>query len=374
MKILHINSYFDSNEVHRNFILSLKDSGIAHLVVVPNYYSKNLVIDNDKMALENVHENFCVDRNCRIPNFLRYLYPFRFLFVCMYILRHYKRSDFRFIHAHTMFTNGIVALMLYYFWGLKYVITVRNTDVNIFWKKLFYFKFIYKSILSNASRVLFLSTTYFNRNCNNFFGNEFTLRIKPKTRIIPSGIDHIWFSSIPEMKFISKELNILFVGKLVPNKNLLLVLKLASRLKEIGFYARLHVVGTGPEKVLFSKYSDVEIKFYDEIKDSNRLIGIYDSCHFLVVPSFRETFGLVYAEAIARGLPVIYTRGEGFDLQFDDGVVGFSTSPTDLDELIVNVQNILNDYTTLRLNCVTFRDKFNWNFIGKDLLEFYQSI
>lgn len=40
------------------------------------------------------------------------------------------------------------------------------------------------------------------------------------------------------------------------------------------------------------------------------------------MPSHKETFGLVYAEAMSQGLPIIYTKNQGFDGQFPDGYVG----------------------------------------------------
>jgi len=42
------------------------------------------------------------------------------------------------------------------------------------------------------------------------------------------------------------------------------------------------------------------------------------------MPSITETFGLVYAEALSQGLPVLYTRGQGFDRQFEEGEVGYA--------------------------------------------------
>ena len=38
---------------------------------------------------------------------------------------------------------------------------------------------------------------------------------------------------------------------------------------------------------------------------------IYRENDIYVMPSIIETFGLVYAEAMSQGLPVIYTRGQG---------------------------------------------------------------
>ena len=43
--------------------------------------------------------------------------------------------------------------------------------------------------------------------------------------------------------------------------------------------------------------------------------------------SLGESFGLTYAEAMSQGVPVIYSKGQGFDGQFKEGVVGYHVDP-----------------------------------------------
>jgi glycosyltransferase involved in cell wall biosynthesis len=57
------------------------------------------------------------------------------------------------------------------------------------------------------------------------------------------------------------------------------------------------------------------------------LIDIYRANDIFVMPSFTESFGLVYAEAISQGLPVVYSIGQGFDRQFPEGEVGYHADP-----------------------------------------------
>ena len=39
------------------------------------------------------------------------------------------------------------------------------------------------------------------------------------------------------------------------------------------------------------------------------------------MPSKYETFGLVYPEAMSRGIPIVYTKNQGFDKYFEDGEI-----------------------------------------------------
>ncbi len=66
---------------------------------------------------------------------------------------------------------------------------------------------------------------------------------------------------------------------------------------------------------------------YGFVGEKEKLLEIYRQCDVLVVPSFRESFGLIYVEALTQGLPVVYTKGQGFDGNFEDGHIGYSIQP-----------------------------------------------
>ena len=61
----------------------------------------------------------------------------------------------------------------------------------------------------------------------------------------------------------------------------------------------------------FTKY------FHPMGKD--KLIDLYRSADIFVMPSFTESFGLVYAEAMVRIACSLHTEGQGFDGQFNEG-------------------------------------------------------
>lgn len=64
------------------------------------------------------------------------------------------------------------------------------------------------------------------------------------------------------------------------------------------------------------------------------------------MPSFTESFGLVYAEAMSQGLPVIYSKGQGFDGQFAEGVVGYHVDAHDPEELCENIIKMTAEQST----------------------------
>ncbi len=89
------------------------------------------------------------------------------------------------------------------------------------------------------------------------------------------------------------------------------------------------------------------------------------------MPSITETFGLVYAEAMSQGLPVIYSKGQGFDQQFDNGQVGYAVNCFDINEISCRIQDILSNYNSISSNCLKNVSKFNWKKIIGDYVILY---
>lgn len=89
--------------------------------------------------------------------------------------------------------------------------------------------------------------------------------------------------------------------------------------------------------------------------------------------SKNETFGISYIEALSRGLPLIYTKNEGVDGYFDEGLIGYSVDPLNLSEIenaLMKVVERLGD-----LSSMSYREskKFNWDDISKTYFTIYQS-
>ena len=106
-------------------------------------------------------------------------------------------------------------------------------------------------------------------------------------------------------------------------------------------------------------------------KPKEELIEIYRQNDIFVMPSFTESFGLVYAEAMSQGLPVIYSRGQGFDGQFSEGEVGYSTDSHSASELAERVLQCMENLEQLSKNAITGARKFNWYDICRKYSEIY---
>ncbi len=70
--------------------------------------------------------------------------------------------------------------------------------------------------------------------------------------------------------------------------------------------------------------------------------AMYQSDIF-IMPSYFETFGRVYFEAMALGVPVICARNSGISGLFKEGREGFSVSHRDLNEITETLRVLISD-------------------------------
>lgn len=79
--------------------------------------------------------------------------------------------------------------------------------------------------------------------------------------------------------------------------------------------------------------------FRDDISD---LMAISD---VVVLPSKREGFGMVLAEAAAMEIPVVAYRCRGVEEAVEDGVTGFVIEPGEINNFVVAIQRLRDDGT-----------------------------
>ena len=89
------------------------------------------------------------------------------------------------------------------------------------------------------------------------------------------------------------------------------------------------------------------------------------------MPSILETFGLVYAEAMSQGIPIIYSKGQGFDGQFDNGIVGYAVNCFDYKDISEKIIDLYNNYQQFSEQCLSMVDKFNWSTIAQEYMKIY---
>jgi glycosyltransferase involved in cell wall biosynthesis len=106
----------------------------------------------------------------------------------------------------------------------------------------------------------------------------------------------------------------------------------------------LEIVGDGPEMArlkLMAKNDGTgeRIKFSGRLSNDETLSRMKDSDIF-AMPSTRETFGMVYLEAMSKGCITIGSRDQGIDGTIVDGRNGFLVKPGDTEELVGKISLI----------------------------------
>jgi glycosyltransferase involved in cell wall biosynthesis len=103
---------------------------------------------------------------------------------------------------------------------------------------------------------------------------------------------------------------LLFVGRLLEHKNAHLAIEATAILVERGYDVHLGIVGIGPEEERLQRQVvelglDDRVEFFSNIESQTDLWALIRGSRVLLAPSVREGFGLVVAESLALGTPVV---------------------------------------------------------------------
>ena len=261
-------------------------------------------------------------------------------------------------------------------YGIPFIAAVRDTDVNTFFRRMPHFRGMGREILKAASQIVFLSEPYRDYLVHNHVEEQYKDLVLSKAVVIPSGIDDYWFSNKGNSKTLGyrKELKVLFVGRISKRKNVLRILEALKILKNRGFDVKFTAVGPIDDEGIHQAILNEDFSKYVAPVQKEQLLAIYRKHDIFVMPSLTETFGLVYPEAMSQGLPVVYTRGQGFDRQFDDGVVGYSVHAKSADAIAAKIVAIVANYDDTSGRCVALVDKFRWDRIVKQYERVYSDI
>lgn len=278
------------------------------------------------------------------------------------------------IHSHTVFSGGYVARLLKKTYGIPYIVAVRNTDVNVFFKYMFHLRRIGVRIMQDASCVVFLSPAYREHVLSTYVPTSLQQCIREKSMVIPNGIDDFFLKNTPEPgNKVSVPLELLYAGEINSNKNLELTVQAAKLLREQGIEVRLTAVGDIQEEKYRGLLENTPFAAYFPRCPKESVLEHMRQSDIFVMPSHTETFGLVYAEAMSQGIPVLYTRGQGFDGQFPEGTVGYPVSDSDPAELAEKIRQVAENYSSLSANCLANVSRFDWHTIAKEYQHIYEN-
>lgn len=144
-----------------------------------------------------------------------------------------------------------------------------------------------------------------------------------KLRHLPHGVD----PGIIEPRY-DHDNYMLFVGRLVPEKGVETIIRLARLLPDITF----KIVGVGPAEtrlhLLSHGHENIKLLGF---KASDALKDLFRGAQAVLVPSqVEDVFPLTVLEALAAGKPVIGSHVGGIPEMIEDGRTGFLVQPTNL--------------------------------------------
>lgn len=149
-----------------------------------------------------------------------------------------------------------------------------------------------------------------------------------------------------------KAIHLIYAGRLCMEKGVLVILKALAILLNEQQQADLHlnIFGDGDEAYVKELHSYVEqkqlaqfVSFHGKVPQ-DELIKQYDSSDILLIPSlWKEPFGLVIAEGMARGLPVITSNIGGPAEIVTHNVDGILIEPGDEQALAASILQLLEN-------------------------------
>ena len=178
-----------------------------------------------------------------------------------------------------------------------------------------------------------------------------------RVAIIPNAVDTELFYPFPEQK--SQKPTMLFVGRLVPEKAPMDLLKAFSRLIFEFPEARLEIVGNGPLRNSLADYIRSQslasqVRIIPSVRD---IRPFFNRAWIFAMASILEASPNVIIEAMASGLPVVATRVGGIPELVDDGQTGLLVESGDPDRLASALKTLIVDKQKRRTMGIKAREK-----------------
>ncbi len=275
------------------------------------------------------------------------------------------QKDISVIHAQFIFPDGLIALLIKKIFNIPYIITTHQ-ELRYF--NNFLSRRIAISVLQNAYKV-----TPLNYRNYNFFKSLGINNIK----LIPLGFDNPFLRKPEANRADSNIFRIISICELIKLKNIDKVLNALSVLKT-SHNIKYTVIGTGPEmRVLKDLSFKLGVEDYVDFigyVDNKIIPDILQKHDLFVLPSFPETFGRVYFEAMASGLPVICAKNSGIYGYYPELVDKYSVQPDNSEELINNINYFIenkNQRLEIGKKLQSLVSKYTWENIAKAYKELY---
>jgi len=197
-------------------------------------------------------------------------------------------------------------------------------------------------------------------------------------RIVPNGIDVVRFRGVEPATGLPPGRRLLFVGRLDPRKGFRYAVEAFRRVHREFDDAVLVVAGDGPERAAL-------MQLPEEVRRRVSMLGVVQYADlpryhaaadvFLAPNTGGESFGVVLAEAMAAGLPVVASDIPGYREVVRNGEEGLLVPPRDPEALAGAISRLLTDQALARrLGDAGSRraERFRWEVVAAEIEDAYR--
>ena len=243
----------------------------------------------------------------------------------LYVRLRRIKANIRLVHAHYIFPQGLLGLLLARFLRVPLVVTASGTDVNLMMPSSSILRAACFFVLRNAYATVAVSKPLQNRL------RQYQV---PNCVYIPNSID---VDSIPPVKESNAETWLLFVGSMTENKQPFVMLRAFRRVLEQEPTTILIMCGDGPlrgavEQEIRERNLQDNVKFFPRLSPM-RLNEVRSRASVFVLPSLSEGLSLALLEALAAGQIVVASRNESHAAILEQGVNALLFEPGDSEQL-----------------------------------------
>lgn len=284
-------------------------------------------------------------------------------------------AEFDLIHAHFTWSAGYVGARLKEECGIPFVVTGHGYDVyslpfkdNEWREKIEY-------VLNTADHVVTVSQS--NLACIQ------KLDVSTPVTVIPNGFRSERFyprDSSECRKALNLPLDkkiILTVGNLEPVKGQTHLIEAVQRVIRERKDILCVIVGAGKLRTTLKRQiRSLGLEDYVVLaggKPHDEIATWMNACDLFVLPSLRESFGVVQIEAMACGKPVVATRNGGSEEVIISKEYGLLVDPANPEDLAEKIQIALEREWD-RKAILRYIERFTWENIGKEIVDVYSRL
>jgi len=256
----------------------------------------------------------------------------------------FRRIKPNLIYCHHPLIEGLVGLAIKQKYGIPLIVIEHSlTDIQ---QALNHSarKTAYTRVLRSADAVITVSERLAN-HMRQFLGRDsfkhiYVIRNGVDTSILPP-------QRIPKPSVYQDRKVVLSVGWLGKRKGHRVLIQAIKEVSSLIPTVKCIIVGRGYQEGKLRKLiHQLSLEEHVELIGSmphNEVINFMSWCDVFALPSWQEPFGVVYAEAMGCGAPIIGTKGEGIAEIIEEGKHGLLVSPKDVGSLVKALLTLLQN-------------------------------